>query len=199
MTHEISRRLLLGGLVGGLALSAMPAAAISSADAERLVQRVVADINAVINSGKSERAMYADFERIFRRYGDVPVIARATLGADARRASNAQLRAFSNEFGSYLARKYGKRFREFIGGQVTVTGARQVKNYSEVVTTVKLRGQPPYEVRFRVSDRSGKDLFFDMVIEGISLGKTERTEIGALLDRNRGDIDAMIAALKSRG
>lgn len=199
MTYDLTRRLFLGGLAAGAALLAAPASAISSAEAERLVQRVVADINAVINSGKSEGAMYADFERIFRRYGDVPVIARATLGADARRASRAQLRTFSDVFAGYLARKYGRRFREFVGGQVTVTGARQVQNYSEVVTTVNLRGQSPFEVRFRVSDRSGKDLFFDMVIEGISLGKTERTEIGALLDRNRGDIDAMITALKSRG
>ncbi|MEM9343715.1 MAG: ABC transporter substrate-binding protein [Pseudomonadota bacterium] len=199
MTYDLTRRLVLGGLSGGLAVAALPAAAISSAEAEVLVQRVVADINAVINSGKSERAMYADFERIFRRYGDVGVIARATLGPDARRASRAQMREFSEAFAGYLARKYGKRFREFVGGQVTVMGARQVKNYSEVFTTVNLRGQSPFEVRFRVSDRSGKDLFFDMVIEGISLGKTERTEIGALLDRNRGDIDAMIAALKTRG
>ena len=52
---------------------------------------------------------------------------------------------------------------------------------------------------FRVSDRSGRNLFFDIVIEGISLGKTERTEIGALLDKNRGDIDAMISDLRALG
>ena len=60
-------------------------------------------------------AMFGEFEKIFDKYADVDIIARATLGADARRASAAQLRAFSDAFGSYLARKYGRRFREFIG------------------------------------------------------------------------------------
>ena len=52
---------------------------------------------------------------------------------------------------------------------------------------------------FHVSDRSGRPLFFNMFIEGINLLLTERTEVGALLDRNGGDIDAMISALSRAG
>ena len=59
-----------------------------------------------------------------------------------------------------------------------------------------LRGQSPFEVTFHVSDRSGRDLFFNMFIEGVNLLLTERTEIGAMIDRNGGDIDKMIADLK---
>jgi len=54
-------------------------------------------------------------------------------------------------------------------------------------------------VSFLVSDRSGRDRFFDLVIEGISMRITERTEIGAMLDRRNGDIDALIADLRSAG
>ena len=50
-----------------------------------------------------------------------------------------------------------------------------------------------------MSDRSGRDLFFDMIIEGISLRLTERTEIGSMLDRRKGDIDALIGDLKQSG
>jgi phospholipid transport system substrate-binding protein len=143
--------------------------------------------------------MYAEFERIFERYADVPIIARSTLGADARRATQAQLDRFSEAFKSYLARKYGARFREFIGSTIMVKEARPIKNYYEVASVVNLRGQPPFSVLFRVSDRSGRDLFFDIVIEGISLGKTERTEIGAMLDKRRGDLDKLIADLAHVG
>ena len=52
---------------------------------------------------------------------------------------------------------------------------------------------------FLVSSKSGKDLFFNMFIEGVNLLLTERTEIGALLDRNGGDFDKMIADLKKSG
>ena len=82
---------------------------------------------------------------------------------------------------------------------MTVEGARQVKNFYEVNAVAKLRGQAPFAVTFLVSDRSGQDKFFDLLIEGISLLRTERTEIGAMLDRRGGDIDALIADLQRAG
>ncbi len=143
--------------------------------------------------------MYRDFEAIFRRYADVPTIARSALGPEARSASQAQLDAFADAFTGYLSRKYGKRFREFIGGTITVRSARPLKSFFEVQATADLQGQAPFAVTFLVSDRSGRDLFFDLLIEGISLLKTERTEVGAMLDRRRGNIDLLIQDLRSAG
>ncbi len=192
------RRVLAGALALGT-VAALPARALTTAQADALIQKVTAEINAVINSGKRGQAMYDGFERIFARYADVPTISRATLGVDARRASPAQLRAFSDAFRTYVSRKYGKRFEEVIGGRVDVEQARPVKSFYEVRGIARLRGESPFEVTFLVSDRSGEARFFDLLIEGISLLKTERTEIGAMLDRNRGDIDALIADLRQAG
>ncbi|WP_299727731.1 ABC transporter substrate-binding protein [uncultured Tateyamaria sp.] len=178
---------------------ALPAWALNKASAERLIDTVVGDINAVIASGKNENAMISEFERIFQRYSDTSYIAAYAMGADGRSASNAQKRAFSNAFQGYVARKYGKRFREFIGGRLEVKAVRQVKNWYEVDTTAFLQGESPFTVTFHVSDRSGRDLFFNMFIEGINLLLTERAEVGALIDRNGGNIDAMIRDLGSAG
>lgn len=172
------------------------AVALTEARAKVLVDTLVADINKVIASGKSESSMIRDFERIFARYSDTSYISAYAMGVDGRRASSGQKRAFSKAFQSYVANKYGSRFREFIGGQLQVKGVRRVKSWYEVSTTAKLRGQSPFEVTFQVSDRSGKDLFFNMFIEGVNLLLTERTEIGAMIDRNGGDIDKMIRDLK---
>ena len=194
-----SRRDVLGLIAGAaaLAFAGRPALALTDAEATALINRVWSDINRIINSGKSEGAMYRDFEAIFDRYADVPTIARSALGPPARTASRAQLAAFGDAFGQYLARKYGARFREFIGGQITVRDARPVNRFFEVRSTVSLRGQSPFSVSFMVSDRSGSNKFFDIVIEGISLLKTERVEIGSMLERRRGNIDQLIQDLRS--
>lgn len=201
MPSDPTRRRLLGTALAAAAIASLPlpAQALTEAKARALIDKVVADINKVIASGRSLNAMIADFERIFTRYGDVNIIARSTLGPDSRRASAAQMRAFSEAFRGYIARKYGKRFREFIGGRIEVKGVRAVKSWQEVISTVYLQGRAPFEVRFLVSDRSGRDLFFDMVIEGVSLRLSERTEIGAMLDARRGDIDALIQDLRRAG
>jgi phospholipid transport system substrate-binding protein len=184
------------GAAGAAFAAPQPVLALNENSASALINSLVADINNVIASGKSERAMYGDFERIFQRYSDTSYIAAYAMGVDARRATNAQKRAFSNAFQGYIARKYGSRFREFIGGRLEVSGVKKVKRWYEVSCVAYLRGQSPFEVTFHVSDRSGKDLFFNMFIEGVNLLLTERTEIGAMIDRNGGDIDKMIADLK---
>lgn len=171
-------------------------AALNEAAASSLINKLVGDINKAIESGKGEAAMFRDFEKIFARYSDTSYIAAYTMGVDARRASASQKKAYSKAFQAYIARKYGSRFREFIGGRLEVTGVKKVKKWYEVSCVAYLRGESPFEVTFQVSDRSGKNLFFNMYIEGVNLLLTERTEIGAIIDRNGGDIDKMIAELK---
>lgn len=201
MVNKLTRRSVLSGLMAGaagLALSG-PALALNTDEARQLIDRLVGEINTVINSGKTEAAMYGEFERIFIKYADVPIIARSALGVAARSASAAQMNAFTLAFRGYISRKYGKRFREFIGGELKVEQARAVKSFFEVKTTAYLRGEAPFEVVFLVSDKSGRDLFFNMYIEGVNMLATERTEIGAMLDARRGNIDLLIADLKTAG
>ncbi|MBY6056024.1 phospholipid-binding protein MlaC [Leisingera daeponensis] len=195
----MDRRKFLTGLgAGAAALIAAPQTlwALTENSASTLINSLVADINRVIDSGKGESAMFREFERIFQRYSDTSYIAAYALGADGRRASAAQKKAFSKAFQGYISRKYGKRFREFIGGKLEVKGVKKVKKWYEVSTIAYLKGQSPFEVTFLVSDRSGRDLFFNMFIEGVNLLLTERTEIGAILDSKKGDIDALIAELE---
>lgn len=176
-----------------------PAHAIGRDAAVGLVQQVTAEITRIINSGQSEGAMINDFERMIGRYADMPTIAQSVLGPPARAATAGQLQSFSSALQGYMARKYGGRFREFIGGTVSVTGTQETDRFVEVISNANLRGQAPFEVRFRVWDRSGSPRFIDMVIEGISLVITERNEVGALLDRRGGDINALIGDLQNLG
>ncbi|MBA4326179.1 MAG: ABC transporter, partial [Rhodobacter sp.] len=197
----LSRRGFVAGLATAATLAATlaalprPALALTAEAATDLVDRTVADLKSIINSGKSEAAMLRDFEQLFTRYGDVPAIARSVLGPAARSASRGQLAAYTKAFQGYLSRKYGRRFREFEGAQIQVAEARAVKSYYEVVSIARLQGEAPFEVRWHVSDRSGKSLFFNIIIEGVNMLATERTEMGALLDQRGGDLDRLIADL----
>lgn len=193
----LSRRSFLGtGLAAAAAFGAAPAFALNDAEARALIDKAVGEINAIINSGRSEKQMYPEFEKLFVRYADVPQIARSTLGNAARSAPDGQMKAYTQAFQGYISRKYGRRFREFIGGRIEVTGARPLKSYFEVISTAHLKGEAPFEVRWHVSNKSGRNLFFNIIIEGVNMLASERTEIGAMLDRRKGNIDALIEDLK---
>lgn len=193
------RRSFLTGLGATLAFLPKQVLALTESSARTLVSKLVGDINKVIDSGKSESAMIRDFERIFRQYGDTSYISAYAMGVDARRASPAQKKAFTKAFQGYMSRKYGRRFREFIGGELEVTGVKKVKKWYEVSAIARLQNQSPFDVTFLVSNRSGKDLFFNMFVEGVNLLLTERTEIGAMLDRRKGNLDELISDLSKLG
>jgi phospholipid transport system substrate-binding protein len=197
-SFPLSRRTFVAGsLLAGAGFMAGPAMALDVDQARALIDKAIGEVNATINSGKSEQAMYGDFERIFARYADVPTIARSALGPAARQASDGQMRAFTEAYQGYVSRKYGRRFREFIGGQIEVTDARPVKSFYEVISVARLQGEAPFDLRWHVSDRSGKNLFFNIIIEGVNMLASERAEIGALLDAQGGDVGALTAALQT--
>ena len=175
------------------------AVALTVEEARALVDQVVGDVNRVIYSGKSESAMIGDFERIFAKYADVTYIGLSVLGPAGRSASAADRSAYLKAFQGYISRKYGRRFREFIGGQIEVTGARPLKSFFEVVSTAKLKGQAPFDLRWHVFDKNGKKQFFNLIIEGVNMLAAERTEIGAMLDKRGGNIDRLIADLATAG
>ena len=193
----IARRSFLLGLASTMVVG--PAFALDKATATKLVDRLVAEINRVINSGVSEAKLIRAFENIFAQYADVDIIARSALGPLARSASASELSAFSRAFRGYIARKYGKRFQEFIGSSIVVKGTENRGKFFEVEASIRLKGTTPFEVSFRVSDRSGDNLFFDIIIEGISLLSSERVEIGALLDGRNGNIARLTKDLADLG
>ena len=197
----LSRRALLASGAGFIAVALIPTAsfAITEKSAIDLINKVVADVLTIINSGKSEANMLRDFNSIFVDYGDVTLIAKTALGAPGRMASSGQLSAYIKAFEGYISRKYGRQFRTFEGAVVEFISTRDAggdKGYL-VKTIVDNSRQAPFEVEYWVVDRSGRPKFFDLRIEGISLISTERTEIGARLESFGGDIDRLITKLNA--
>ena len=194
---HISRRSVVLSLAGLVAFAPTMASALTEVQASQLIDKVVLDLNRIISSGKSEVGMYPDFERLFNTYADVPIIAQSALGVQWRSASSSQQSAYIAAFRTYMARKYGKRFREFIGGNITVTGLKKFTWGYLVNSTANLPGSSPFALDWQVSDKSGASKMFNIYIEGISLLTTERTEIGAMLDIRNGDLNRLIADLKA--
>lgn len=193
-----SRRLLLAG-AAALALLPAPLRAASATDrAAALVQSLADQLIALLRSGRSEAQLYASFEGLLARYGDIPVVAGSVLGPPWRSASPAQKQAFVAAFQGYLARKYGKQFRDYQNAAIAITRARDAgKNGVLVETRVTRPGREGFVVEWQVSERSGAPKVINLIIEGVSMLTNERAEIGAQLEAARGNLDTLTANLKA--
>lgn len=199
-TPSLSRRTILAG-VSGLALSvALPSIAVglSQNAAVSFIQKVVADVHVIINSGKPEDQMLVDFDAIFRDYGEVSLIAKTALGAPGRKASKTQLSAYIKAFQGYISRKYGRQFRKFAGAEINVISSRDAGTKGVLVKSLVDRPvKSDFDLEWWVIEINGRPKMFDLIIEGISLISSERTEIGALLESVGGDIGKLTARLNA--
>jgi phospholipid transport system substrate-binding protein len=192
---HLIKKLCLVGFISLLFLSTNAVNALNTDQADKLISSLVKDINTIINSQKPPTFMYLDFKSVLTKYADTKIMSQKVLGIDWRRATIRQRQDFQKAFEHYLSRKYGKRFREFLGGEIIVTKSRKVNSVFEVVSIVQLDGQAPFEVRWLVANKDGTPKMFNLFIEGINVSSSEKTEIGAMLDKRRGNIDELITHL----
>lgn len=199
-TTDPTRRGLLAGIAAtALLAGAVPASAQSGAQAAALVEALAGEVTKLVDSGRSEGQIYAGFERILVRYGDMPAVAASVLGPPWRGASAGERQAFVAAFQGYLARKYGAQFREYQNARIVVKGTRDGGRAGTLVQTTVVRpGREDIAVGWQVSARSGSPKVVNLVIEGVSMLANERAEIGAMLEAAHGDIGGLVAELRRR-
>ncbi|MBB1496710.1 phospholipid-binding protein MlaC [Paracoccus sp. MC1862] len=194
-----TRRGFLGLLAMGGAMAVTPAQAMTAHEASASIRRAVDEVLAVVNSGQPPAQLFAAFETIFAKRADIDAIARSALGPAARQMEAANFREYREAMTGYIARKYGRRFQEFLGSRIEVGAARPLKSFWAVSSTAYLNGRSPMEVEWHISDKTGQPRFFNLIIEGVNMLASEREEIGAMLARRRGDMDALIKDLRQLG
>ena len=139
----------------------------------------------------------AELKKLFQKYVDVPIIARAVLGKSWRDASSDQRKRFIYAFKIYVSNKYGKQFSEFKGTRLEIVKSRDTQTKAGVLvsTEVVVPGHTPLNVVWQVSDGSGSLKLIDMRVEGISMLSTERQEFRSKLKKFNGSIDDLIQAI----
>lgn len=165
-------------------------------DAERLIRNISEKVNGVISSSSSQEEVITELEEIFKKYADTDIMSLTSLGPARRRASKVQLDNFKSAFQRYFLNKYARRFRELQDGEISILSSRSVRSIVEVKTRIRLIDWAPFEVVWLVSDRSGEIKIFNIIIDGINLLSSERTEIGVMLENRNGDIDLLSRDLR---
>ncbi|MGE0724690.1 MAG: phospholipid-binding protein MlaC [Alphaproteobacteria bacterium] len=137
------------------------------------------------------------FRTLLREGFDVAHIGRFVLGRYWRQASPEQQRQYLDLFEKFIVQAYAARFAEYSGEQFRVVGERQDGGETIVTSEVFKPGSPATKVDWRVK-ADGAPKIVDVVVEGVSMAVTQRSEFAAVIQRNGGSIDALIGALRQK-
>ncbi len=183
---------------GATALTALPVQASEDA-AVALVKSVQDQILALIRSPGSAMSKEPQFRRIMDENADMRQIAGFALGRYARGMSDAQKARYIEAFKNFVTHTYVKRFDEYQGEKMDIIRTRDGGRSGYLVDTEVRRGsEPALVVGWLISDRSGRPLVADLVVEGVSMNTSQRSEFTSMIDSMGGDLDRFIADLEAR-
>ncbi len=175
-----------------LAQDADPAA--DTAFIQSLGQRMVA----VVNGPGDNTEKKAQLQPMLRQDVDIDYIARACLGRFWRTATPDQQQRYLALFRQVLTNAIDDKLGEYRGVGITVGRATVQDGKSYVSTVITRPGQPTANVQWVVSHAGGGPKIDDVVIEGISLSVTQRSDYASYLAHNGNNVDALLNALQSK-
>lgn len=191
------RSVAIGMLVLSLLCAAAPREA-AAQDARTFVSTLGAQAIQVLGPSVPPAHRLARFRMLFHNDFDVPGIGRFVLGRYWRAATPQEQQEFLALFQEYVVRAYSARLGEYGGEPFRVTGARP-SGHETVVTSEILRPNGNrIEVDWHVVDSGGRYKITDVYIGGVSMKVTQRDEFAAVIQRNGGRVEGLLAQLRQK-
>jgi phospholipid transport system substrate-binding protein len=186
------------GVAGlGGAGSAAPAAA--AADPAAVINDLGNQALEVLGKNVTASERDARFRELFHNDFDVPTIARFVLGRYWRLATPSQRQEFVRLFAEYTALAYSNRLAAYSGEALKVTGSRAEADGSIVTSEiVRTDGAPPAKVDWRMARTDDGYKITDVIIEGISMAVTQRSEFASVIQRHGGQVEGLLTVLRAK-
>ena len=141
----------------------------------------------------------ARFRQLFHEDFDGAGIARFVLGPYWRSASGQEQQEFIKLFENYVVFVYTARLAHFGGQTFKIRGSRRDGDGAIVSTDVISPGSTsPLRMDWRVINDSGAYKINDVIIEGVSMAVTQRSEFASVVQRNGGQVRGLIALMREK-
>ena len=151
-------------------------------------------------SNKVPRAeRLARFRELYQQNFDGPGIARFVLGRYWRSASEQEQQEYLKLFQDYVVFVYGTRLSDFNGERFKVRGSRTDESGTIVSTDIiSPKGDAPIKVDWRLITDHGAFKINDVIIEGISMLVTQRSEFASVIQRHGGQVGELLVMMRER-
>jgi phospholipid transport system substrate-binding protein len=152
------------------------------------------------NAQQTQAQKTESFRRLLEDNYDMEAIGRFTLGRYWKTATPAQQAEFQKLFRNYVVAMYSQRFSEYKGQKFEVTSSRADGATDTIVTSKVLPSDGGQEVQvdWRVRQAGGRFRVVDVVVAGVSMSVTQRSDFASVIQQGGGNVDALLNSLKNK-
>lgn len=150
------------------------------------------------NADLSDAQRKVEFKKLLQDSFDMKTIARFALGRYWRSASDAEKKEYVSLFQKMVVDVYAQRFSEYNGQTLTVGDARgEGQNDAIVTSKISSPGSSDVTVDWRVRYKDGRYKVIDVIVEGVSMGLTQRSDFSSVIQRGGGQVSALLEHLRN--
>lgn len=148
------------------------------------------------NEGLTQKQKEAEFKKLLKNSFDMGTISRFALGTYWNGASAAQRAEYQSLFETMIVKVYSARFSEYNGQKIDVGNVREDGNDMVVTSYIVPQTGSKIRVDWRVRNRGQGYKIVDVVIEGVSMAMTQRSDFSSVIQRGGGNVQVLIDHLK---
>tara|TARA_B100001057_G_scaffold479659_1_gene551575 strand:+ start:928 stop:1518 length:591 start_codon:yes stop_codon:yes gene_type:complete len=168
-------------------------------DPEVFVQSTVNRASKVLSEEISKDQKMMKLQQIAKDTVDIQGIGFYTLGPSRKILNEEQKIKYAELFEKYFLKSFSSRLAEYTNPEIDVYGKKILnKNYTIVNSTLKgTKERPEIKIDWRVYTKNTEvPLIRDLIIEGLSLARTQKEEFNSVLQSNNNDINELFKVLK---
>ena len=171
-----------------------------SLEPDIFVQSTVNRASKILAENVSKEKKIEELKIIAKETVDIVGIGFYTLGSARKNLSNDQKLEYKNLFENYFLKSFASRLAEYTNPEIDVLGKEVLSEKYTIVNSL-LKGtndRPEVKIDWRIYTKDPKNpLIRDLIIEGLSLARTQKEEFSSILNSNDGDINALFKTLEN--
>ena len=170
-----------------------------SIEPDVFVQSTVNRASQILSKNISKEEKMTQLEIIAKETVDIIGIGYYSLGPKRKELDENQKKKYVKLFEGYFLRSFSSRLAEYTNPEIDVKDKKLInKNYT-IVNSLLLgtSERPEVKIDWRIYTKEPSNpLIRDLIIEGLSLARTQKEEFNSILNSNNGDIDALFKILE---
>ena len=169
-----------------------------SLEADVFIQSTVNRAAETLNGSFTKDQRIEKLKEIAKETVDIKGIGLYSLGSYRKNLSKDQLKNYINIFEEYFLKSFSSRLAEYSNPEIEVNSKKKLnENYTIVSSTlVATENRPEVKIDWRVYTKNPENLLIrDLIIEGLSLARTQKEEFSSIINSNDGKIEALLKNL----
>ena len=170
-----------------------------SSDPKQFIQEIVDEAKKVLVDSNTKEFKTKKLSEIALKTVDIKGVAYYSLGSYRKEFSDEQMKEYLPLFEKYFLKSFTSRLTDYSDPKIDVLSAEVLNPKYTIVKSLLLSTdkKPEVNIEWRVYTKNpDKPLIRDLIIEGLSLARTQKEEFASVIETNDGDVSKLFITLK---